>query len=385
MATPPSQKYRQISFSLTGGNQPDALFTFVIRPEELTRSEPSRLTQQQTLGGAWVDAFGAGISTISLSGHNGWRGGLISSGEDLFAALRTTVFQGWHDRRTGLIKAGQDPSLVELIFTDNLDAIRVVVAPQSFSLRRSRSRPLLMMYQIQLVVLGSADTPLGLVDSIINALSDPLRWITGQLGLTNVVSALATVQNYVTEASNVIGAVKTGITQVFTLATTLFNTVASIATSNRGVFTGNDGLILSSARQVAVAANNALEALAADPSLTMSDCINLATAAAAMNDAACTMANAFDVNGSFLLIDPLFGASTCSSTAGGDPASVFVVNNASPFESLNPIATSPITVTEAARAALATLSGDPLLLVGQNALIGQSLVTIGSGIAVSGT
>jgi hypothetical protein len=156
MPAPPSQTYRQIGFSLQGAPGGPVEFNFGLRPEELTVTEPSRLTVQQTLGGAWADSFGVGVSTITLSGTNGWRGGLLSSGEELFRQLQTTCFTGWHQARADAIAQGQDPDDIELYFTDSLDDIAVVVAPESFQLRRSKTSPLLMRYQIKLLVLGGA-------------------------------------------------------------------------------------------------------------------------------------------------------------------------------------------------------------------------------------
>ena len=46
----------------------------VIRPEELTRTDPSRINDTRTLGGAWSDNFGEGLSSLTISGHTGWRG-----------------------------------------------------------------------------------------------------------------------------------------------------------------------------------------------------------------------------------------------------------------------------------------------------------------------
>ena len=86
---PPSQKFRRIGFALTGPG-PDVRYDFVIRPEELTRQEASRLAVQQTLGGAWVDSFGRNLSSITIAGHTGWRGGFLTSGEDLLLDLRNT-------------------------------------------------------------------------------------------------------------------------------------------------------------------------------------------------------------------------------------------------------------------------------------------------------
>jgi hypothetical protein len=143
-----------------------APINLTIRPEEMTRFEPSRLAVQQTLGGAWIDGFSRGIITIKISGHTGWRGGGAGtlglgglSGEAQFHSLRVNSFTQWHQARDDIVAGGGDPSVVELYFIDTLNGFVDVVAPKSFTLRRSKSRPLLMMYSIEMLVLWDVATP----------------------------------------------------------------------------------------------------------------------------------------------------------------------------------------------------------------------------------
>jgi hypothetical protein len=156
----PSQKFRPITFDLSGGPV-TAFADMVIRPEELIWTEPTQITVHNTLAGAWADAFDRGVATIRLAGHTGWReeGG---GGEAQFHHLRQSVFQGWNDSRAALVAGGQDPAAVELIFTDDLDQREALVAPKSFTLKRSKARPLLMMFNIELIVLADAGQPTGI-------------------------------------------------------------------------------------------------------------------------------------------------------------------------------------------------------------------------------
>jgi len=380
MAAPPSQKYRQIGFVLESPMQATQRFTFAIRPEELTRPEPGRLTPQQTLGGAWADAFGRGISTITLSGHNGWRGGFLSSGEDLFQQLRSIAYQGWYDQRALTMAAGQDPNGVKLYFTDSLDQISAVVAPQSFTLRRSKTSPLLLRYHMQLVILDDAAGATDLVDEIINALSDPLRWLAGVTGLGNVV---AQINNFATQASNLIGAIGAAGSQFVDTGLGLIQSVQTTAQSLQGQFDESSSALLNAGRLYATAGANAWQALAADPTLSSQERIPVMALASNFNDAACTMANAFDIGRYYIDYSSIFGASTCSSTAGGDPPSAFTINLENPFAAMTPAAQAPVSITPAAQAALVSLSGDPLFLVGQTAAIGQMMGAAAAGVTVS--
>jgi hypothetical protein len=252
--TPPSQRFRPIGFSLTGGPITGTA-DLVIRPEELTWTEPTRLTVHQTLAGAWADAFDRGVATIRLSGHTGWHGGSPTSGfsgEAAFANLRQTVFQGWNDSRAQLVAGGQDPAAVELIFTDELDRRSALVAPKTFTLRRHKSRPLLMMYNIELLVLADAGQPtgggtdafggllgnfaagaqslLGTAQGIAGLLGAPAN-ITGLIGTAQ--SLFGTAQGIAGSAQGALNAIQSGSVQG---TVTSVQSVATGLTSLTGLF-----------------------------------------------------------------------------------------------------------------------------------------------------
>lgn len=379
MVAPPSQTFRQIGFSLQGAPSGPANFNFGLRPEELTVNEPSRLTVQQTLGGAWADSFDVGVSTITLSGHNGWRGGLLSSGEDLFQQLQATCFTGWHQARADAVAQGQDPDTVKLYFTDSLDDIAVIVAPESFALHRSKTSPLLMRYSIKLLVLGPADGPLSAVDQIINALSNPLRWLSAQLGITQLV---AQINQYVGIARAVFGAAAQAITSFVNVGVQLFASVAEIAGEVQGQFVG---AILGIGITYAVAASTAFAVLADDGTLSDSERLPMSQLSSAFFDVACSMTNGFNQIDQFPSYAAMFGASTCSSTGGGDPASVFTVQDVSAFSYVVPATAPPVQVTADAAAAMLALSGqpDPLTLVTQQAQVTDLMRRIGTGVTVT--
>ncbi|MFM0165774.1 hypothetical protein PQR39_35760, partial [Paraburkholderia sediminicola] len=110
---PPSQKPGDcpISFTmddLTTGAAPQVL-ALNIRPEELTRTEMSRVSVQQTLGGAFADDFGAGLTQINISGNTGWRGFNGIDGMTFFKQLRDASFTNWHLLRNQAMQKGLDP------------------------------------------------------------------------------------------------------------------------------------------------------------------------------------------------------------------------------------------------------------------------------------
>lgn len=376
---PPSQRYRQVGFYLEGGNGQDVKLDLAIRPEDLTVSEPSRLVVQQTLGGAWADSFDRGLVTINLSGTLGWRGSLLLSGEDAFAQLRETVFLSWHARRKEAIAAGDDPNTVRLTFIDTLDSLTYIVAPQQFTLRRSKSSPLLMRYQLRLVALDDADAPSSLIDKIIAALSNPLRWLAGVTGLGGV---LTTLQGYLSTGLALYGAATAAVTGFMSTITSVLGMVTNIAGNVRGEFSGVNGDLLTAARELCQAGANALSALATEPGLPDFLLLPARRLPSLLTEADCTMANSFSLGRSFTSYEDLLGASNCSSTGGGLPPSPYVVAGTNPFEDFFPVEASLIGVSGTATAALQSLQIDPLLLLGRDAFIARQLEAISAGVSV---
>lgn len=378
MAAPPSQKYRQIGFYLEGGGD-DVNLDLVIRPEELTRQEMTRLQAQQTLGGAWIDEFGAGLGSINISGHTGWRGSTFFSGEDAFQQLRSTVFRDWLDRRARCVASGVDPDTVSLYFLDSLDSIRSKVAARTFTLRRSKSRPLLMMFQIQLVELADADQPESLIDEITDALSNPLRWLAGVTGLGN---QLVQIQHYVTAARSAFGSISNAIRSFVDTGTSLIQSVQSTAQDLRGQFDVANSALLGIGASYSHAASNAFHVLAADDTLPSDQRIAVMALASNFQDAACTMENSFNAGKYFRSFDDLFGASTCSSTGGGHAWSTFTEQLQNPFYSLYPPVASRLAVTPDAQAAIVALRADPIPLIGQPSQVGALMAAAGGGVTV---
>lgn len=162
---PTSQKGRPISFVLNSGGGFSAPVTLNIRPEELTRNEPTRATPHQTLGRTvkgWVDNFGEGLPTLTIAGHTGWRpsGVSMQDGAASFEALHKLVVKDYNAQKQAAIDGGRDPETVKLIVVDMLDNFTWNVVPNTFQLRRSKTRPLLYMYNIQLQAISkSAESP----------------------------------------------------------------------------------------------------------------------------------------------------------------------------------------------------------------------------------
>jgi hypothetical protein len=365
---PASQKAgdRPISFLLDDASgSPLAFVDLVIRPEELAWTDSSRLAVNQTLHGVWIDNFGRNVPAITLSGHTGWRQMGASSDDGLarFATLKTNVFDKWHDQRQQNIDDGLDPNAIRLIFSDALDDRSVVVAPRDFVLRRSRSRPLLAQFQISLVVLddalqnapfpaqfgfngatGSTPGPLGsLTQSLgLSSLTGSINSITSQInGVRSLVQGnlVAPVQAFMTQSAQVFGAVRGAISSGVGLAKDVISIAQDVAQTGINVF-------------------RTLSAVGSIPQLTKQ---SLSAIAGSYTNIFCVMSNALGQKLYIQDYSDLYGASNCSSTSGGRPASTLAGVN--PFYEVVPSSGSlPINVSSTASAALRSIaSSDPVL------------------------
>ncbi len=406
--TPTSQKNRPIT--LTGGS---GTCEFTIRPEDLQWTEPSRIAAMQTLGGAWVDAFGPGVATIVISGHTGWKGPVKggSDWEAKFMELYQVAFKGWHD----IVESTKDPEAPNMEFVDTLDQRCVIVAPQNFILKRSKTRPLLMQYNISFLVMRDVGAPGGgggdeakspleqfteAMESMRNTLGQIQGWLnTAMSALSgNPGSIVALINEFFgpevgAAVDAVLGTVNNGLG--------IFNTISDgLSPTKPGFsFTGdmNNNIIpnsesSSSAESVQnlmdtvvglcdagdVAISHLLQSEAANR-LGSVERSQLMEVRATLHNAVCLFSNAFRQS---LLqypdYTPLYGASTCSSTLFGRSLSPWRDEN--PFELLMPVETPYVSQSvEAMHAVRALEQSDPVLYPLQSTAVAAYLHTLSSG------
>nr|WP_281720002.1 hypothetical protein [Nitrosomonas nitrosa] len=353
---PKSQKSgdRPISFVLTTGGSTTTFqeYKFIIRPEELMRVDPSRVMVHQTLGGdklGWADSFGQGLPTINISGNTGWRI-KYDAGDGLERMIKLKAqIDAWHEVRQERINAGMNPDDTRLLFADTLDNFAAEVIPIQFVLRRSKSRPLLAQFNISMAVIGAVDSSpflpspvqpnlssvisglLGAIGRITKFLNDVAKWI--DKNILGPVRAFAELTRKIMNA--VIGMIRTGV-----------NVVARV------IFT---------AREIAQAGMNIARSLSAIldlPSLAKQQMSKVATE---FSSIFCLIRNALGITPYYDDYSSVYGASNCSSTAGGRPPSIHSDTNT--FAAITPETDSTVTVSGAAQSSLAALTRtDPVLL-----------------------
>lgn len=381
---PVSQKAdrRPISFYLDDQVSGTTLHVpLVIRPEELTRNEPSLMTATQTFDGAWIDDFGPGIATIQISGHTGWNVG--AGWEASFNALRNVAFRQWHESRAAAVKQGRQPDDVKLIFADALDSFVNVVAPTSFTLKRSRTRPLLMMYQISLTVmsdrltateqdrlrLGSNGAPSG------DGLSTGIESLDASL--RKIEAGAGRVRSFID------GAVAQPLKDFMTLSATAMGRALAVVNTVRSVGSAQAQQLIGIAGDIALVGRNLFHTYNAIASLPDAARWEVAQIASAYENAFCVLRNAFQRVQLYPDYSDVYGASSCSSTIGGSPLSP--MGGVNTFEVLLPGVSPPPSVTAEARAAIARGKiTDPVLTPMTASEIASGAAAIASGVSYDG-
>ncbi|MEX3764457.1 hypothetical protein [Paraburkholderia phenoliruptrix] len=378
-STPSSQKadVKPISFllaDLNTGTNPTEL-TLYVRPEELTHTSPARQSVQQTLGGAWGDVFGAGVDTINISGNTGWRQGAdAKDGVQRFLDLKSTVLDQWIVQRAAAYKLGRDPSKVQLWFVDTLDQFAGVVIPGQVVLRRSKSRPLLLQYQIPLTVVSDK---IGSYDSSPAILSADEKQ---SLGLTSLLDSINSITKFMKGISSWINSTILAPVQAFTAATTkVFNAVKAAVSATLGI--GKS--LMNVASSLALAGANIFNTISAVMQLPGQIMAQVMALSSAYTNVFCLLKNAISVKNMYQDYSPLFGASNCSSTSGGSPLSVY--RDVNPFYKVVPGAgTSAVTLTTSAQSSLASLSKtDPVLAPMSATELAAHVSAVNDGMAVA--
>lgn len=376
MATPNLRaEVRPISFILhdtTTGELPTKL-DLVIRPEDLSRPDVSRATVHHTLGGAWADSWGAGIPSVNISGTTGWGQGGRENGLEQFLLLHHTVFNQWHVKRESAISNGFNPDDVKLIFCDELDEFTWVVLPSSFVLRRNKSRPLLAQYSISLQFL---DDGVKFASAAESALLKDLLGAEG-FGLFSKVkdslqAALAKIKNFASKIKSAVGAVLGPIQKAVATFTALTATAVEFVQSaigeGLGVVRSVTNPLVNIAGNLSRAAANVTNMISSGTSLPQMLKAEFQRVSSAFTNVFCLIKNALGGAGGMMDFSDLYGASTCSSTAGGRPLSPYD-SAKNPFPALMPVNSSPATVSSSAAQAINRLaSADVLSPPSMNAL-----------------
>jgi hypothetical protein len=338
---------RPISFILDArGGAADEVMLF-IRPEEMSRSSPSRTSVNQTLGGAWIDSFGEGLESINISGTLGWRAGPDGQdGGDRLITMRDKTYTQWHKLRQEAVDRGDDPNDVKLRFVDTLNSYSSVIVPLTFEIRRSKSRPLLANYRISFIAVGKSGAP-GAISGLLGALGGGLQG----LGLDSLFSSLGEINAAINTAKNFVNKTILGpVTDFMRLSSRVFTAVHDTISNGLSLA---DPFIMA-AHGIAQTGLNVFRTMASIANIPSAAKAALMQVAGAYSNVFCVLKNALRKTPTYEDYNPLYGASNCSSTGGGMPPSAYAGQN--PFYAVNKADTGVIGISPQASSAIYDLA-----------------------------
>lgn len=365
-----------MGFRLEPLNGQVVTFVLPIRPEDLSYTATRLQAAIPTLDGAFVDDFGKGLTTIQISGHTGWGQGRQPPGEVQFANLSNLVWGRWSTERDLAVQQGRDPADVKLIFVDCLHQTCSLVAPQQFVLKRSKSRPLLIMYQMTMVKIGQADTP---------ADPDSLNLHPSSGGVLAGLKSLAHTINQVADAitqvkSFVDAATSYPLAGILSLANGSMNSVLGLVGLD-GIVSPQAAQMVNVAGDLVYASRNVLLSYSAAVNPSGYQAQQLSSTASACQDAYCVLTNTMKATETYPDYTGLYGASSCSSTVGGSPLSAYLDIN--PWTVVGPTVDSVAAITPAARDALSALkAADPVLAAPSASQLRNLMSTVNAGVTL---
>lgn len=357
---------RPIAFVLRGMNGISGSVTLKIRPEHLSVSEPLRASVHQTLGRGiqgWVDHFGRGLPSMTINGNTGWRTSWASGedGAEAWLSLRSLLREQYPEAIQAAIDAGIDPSVVQLLFIDMLNQNSYSVIPMDLTLRRNKQKPLLFQYTL----------PMQVIDTDIDAIMQFAPWSgstwAGLNALKDAISFLKgiadDVKGWITSATEFVNDLIQPIAAVVSDLVAMSNEVFDIVSSTVNTLTNSVSSVINNVIGIA----SGIATVGANIGRIISTIANLpddlkkrfSMLASAYTEVKCILANALKPKKIYDNYTGAYGASNCSSTSGGSPASLY--NGLNLFEYMRPT-DSPIIVSNEAYSAINNLSRlDPVL------------------------
>jgi hypothetical protein len=317
---------------------------------------------------------------VTISGTTGWGGGGRPDGFEQFQALHTTIWEKWHALRDSAARTGRDPDLVRLIFVDSLDNFTWLVAPQSFVLRRNKTRPLLSQYQISMVKLG--DT---LVDGPV--VEKPFGSALEALGLNSLSGSLATIQKFAENISGAIeaalGPLKAGLQAFVKMTAGVLAVVKTLIQSGKDFLSFVTGPILDVARLASMAAHNVMSIAANIASIPTLVKAKFCQVSAAFNNVFCVLKNVFKARRIFPNFTNVYGASTCSSTNGGSIPSAYAGDEANVWRDIYTRRSQSVSVSPQGGRALVAMATMDVTATPSLAAIEPLMAQATSGVSVS--
>lgn len=357
----------------------------VIRPGDLTRTEPSRATVHQTLGRGdtkgWIDDFGPGLPSVNVTGHTGWRPpfGSTIDGMGHFEQLHQMITIDYAEAKQTAIDQGRDPADVRLLFIDTLDNFAYQVNMNTFVLKRNKSSPLLFQYQMTMqAVATDVDAPLPEPDETgdTEAGLDRLDSVS-----EDIAAAAPTIPELINEAfatvNGLLAPIGSLVQEFMNVTQRVFDQVSAVTRAINNGVSSTANTLIGFARDIAQAGVNIFRTVSAITSIPGKIRAALAQVAASYNEALCIFTNSLKPRAMYEDYSALYGASNCSSTTGGRPPSQYADMNV--FTLISP-ERPPLAMSSDGLRSLASLKqADPVLYSMPQQEIGRHIENVVDG------
>lgn len=151
------KEVKNLTFQVLRNGTEIHLHTLSINPEDLTQKETARSEVTQTLEGAYIEDWGAGLIEISIRGTTGYArrvvNGIEMDGFQEFKNLRSNIYR-YFLNPDGTSKRNTSDAY-ELKFFNWEDNEYYQIYPKQFQLNRSKNRPLLYSYDFSFTCVRS--------------------------------------------------------------------------------------------------------------------------------------------------------------------------------------------------------------------------------------
>lgn len=142
------QFYRQ-TFEVKNKGKSQYKHTLLVNPEDMSVTEPARITPQQTLGGAYVAHFGQGMHQVTLGGITGYNArynseGVLKDGYTEIKDFRKKIYRDFLTTKE---------TQLELFWYNWEDEEYYKIVPTSFRLMRNKAEPMLYRYELSFVTM----------------------------------------------------------------------------------------------------------------------------------------------------------------------------------------------------------------------------------------
>jgi hypothetical protein len=244
-------------------------------------------------------------------------------------------------------------------------------------LRRNKSRPLLMMYQISMTVIQDGVTipaatntvPKG--DDLVSAGLDSL-----QRSIDDLTASAARAQTFLNDE------IIAPATTYIAMANTAMTRVVSMVGEVQGVISSQANQLIGFASDIAQAGRNAFYTYNAIATLPDYMVYEVERVASAFDNAFCVLSNAFNKTSAYPDYSGLYGASNCSSTSGGSPLSDFADVNT--FDQVTSQFSATVEISSDAQNNITVLKSiDPVISPISMSDLVSRISTINSGVTLS--